>query len=149
MKKQFVVWSDQFSIGVKAIDEQHKGLFALTNDLYDACQEKGGVAVEHFKGVLQKAVGYVAMHFSTEETIMKNTRDPNYNSHKKEHDLFVKKVMKEANNLAQGGSDAPEIFMNFLRDWISKHVTNTDIKIGQHIAGLREKGLLKIDVNSS
>jgi hemerythrin len=53
--------------------------------------------------------------------------------------------MKEAANLNQGGDDAPEIFMNFLRDWISKHVLGTDIKVGQHIVSLKEKGMLELD----
>jgi len=147
MREPFVVWDDQYSIGVETVDEQHKGLFTLTNDLYDACMEAGGgVASEHFKDVLQKAVGYVAMHFSTEEKIMQTTKDPNYDEHQREHDIFVRKVMKEAANLDGGGEDAPEIFMNFLRDWISKHVTGTDIKIGQHIASLKEKGALADDI---
>jgi len=145
MNQPFVEWNDRFSIGVETVDEQHKGLFTLTNDLYDACQREGGVATEHFKSVLQKAVNYVAMHFSTEEKIMQKTEDPNYEDHQKEHDLFVKKVMKEAVGLDQGGDDAPEIFMNFLRDWISNHVTGTDIKIGQHIADQKEKGLLNAE----
>ena len=143
MGQPFVVWEERFSIGVQTVDEQHKGLFDLTNDLHDACHENGGVATEHFKGVLQKAVSYVAMHFSTEEKIMQKTKDPNFEEHQREHDTFVRKVMKEASNLEHGGKDAPELFMNFLRDWISKHVTGTDIKIGQHIASQKEKGLLK------
>ena len=147
MNQPFVIWEDRFSIGVDIVDEQHKGLFALTNDLYDACRgDGGGVATDHFKEVLQKAVSYVAMHFSTEEKLMQQTNDPNYDEHQKEHDVFVRKVMREAAHLDQGGDDAPEAFMNFLRDWISQHVTGTDIKIGQHIASQREKGLLRADV---
>jgi len=145
MKKPFVVWDDKYSIGVQTVDEQHKGLFNLTNDLYDACQGNDVDAKEHFKEVLQNAVSYVAHHFSTEEQIMKQTADPNYASHQQEHDAFVNKVMEDAASLEDGDDDAPEVFMNFLRDWISKHVTGTDIKIGQHIAALKEKGILKAD----
>jgi len=145
MNQPFVVWDDRYSIGVETVDEQHKGLFALTNDLYEACQGSGAVASEHFKGVLQKAVSYVAQHFSTEEEIMKKTDDPGYDEHQKEHDLFVRKVIKEASALEQGGEDAPMVFMNFLRDWIAKHVTGTDIKIGQHIEALKKKGVLRAD----
>ena len=144
MKEPFVIWDDRFSIGIEAVDKQHKGLFALTNDLHDACQGTG--AGDHFKDVLQKAVSYVAMHFSTEEKIMQKTNDPNYSAHQTEHDLFVRKVMEEAANLDQRGDDAPELFMNFLKGWISEHVTGTDIKIGQHIASQKEKGLLEANV---
>ena len=145
MKEPFVVWDDKYSIGIETIDEQHKGLFALTNELHDACGEKGGVCSEHFKEALKKAVNYVALHFSAEEDIMQETNDPYYDEHKSEHDLFVKKVVREAAQLEQAGDDAPEVFMNFLRTWISEHVTGTDIKIGRHIAALKANGALKAD----
>ena len=145
MKQAFVTWEDRFSIGVDIVDEQHRGLFNLTNDLYDAYWEDGGVAAEYFKEVLQKAVSYVLEHFNNEENIMKKTNDPNYEAHQAEHGLFVKNVMKEAASLGGGDDEAPELFVNFLRDWISNHVTVTDIKIGQHIAALKAKGELAPD----
>jgi len=144
MKQPFVVWSDQYSIGVESVDEQHKGLFALTNELYDVCHGSSA-AIENFKTVLEKAVNYVVLHFNNEERIMKETNDPNYEAHQEEHGLFVKTVMKEAANLEGGNDDAPEVFVSFLRDWIAKHVTGTDIKIGQHITNLKEKGELSAD----
>ena len=145
MKQPFVVWDDRYSIGVESVDEQHKGLFDLTNDLYDACQGSYAAAIENFKEVLQKAVSYVLEHFNNEENIMKKTNDPNYEAHQAEHGLFVKNVMKEAASLGGGDDEAPELFVNFLRDWISNHVTVTDIKIGQHIAALKAKGELAPD----
>ena len=136
MRKSFVVWEDRFCIGVETVDNQHKGLFAMTNDLHEACMGTG--ATERFKDVLQKTVSYIGVHFSTEEKIMQETKDPNYEEHQHQHDFFVKKVIEEAARLEEGGTDAPEIFMNFLRDWISNHVTVTDKKIGQHIAAQKE-----------
>jgi len=143
MGKSFVVWDDKFSIGVETVDDQHKGLFAMTNDLYEACM--GAQAAEYFKEVLQKAVSYIAMHFGTEEKIMQETKDPNYEEHRKEHDLFVREVMQEASRFNEGDTSAAEAFMNFLRGWVLNHVTVTDIKIGQHIAQLKSKGLLNKD----
>ncbi|MCL2599967.1 MAG: bacteriohemerythrin [Treponema sp.] len=138
MKTPFVVWQDRYSIGIEEIDEQHRGLFALTNDLYDACQDGGTVLGKHFQETLQKAVTYVTMHFNAEERIMTETRDPNFESHQQEHDDFVKKVMEEASKLETGVA-TPQAFMEFLRDWISIHVTGTDVKIGQHVASLKGK----------
>ena len=146
MKQPFAIWDDRYSIGIKIVDDQHKELFAIANDLYDACQGANAVTTEHFKEVLQKAVNYVALHFSTEERIMKKTNDPEFEMHQTEHDMFVKKVMEEAAGLNHGDEDAPELFMTFLRNWISDHVTGTDIKIGQHVEDLRKKGLLKEDM---
>jgi len=47
VKQPFVVWDDRFSIGIGTVDDQHKGLFTLTNDLHDAYQKTD--TVEHFK----------------------------------------------------------------------------------------------------
>jgi hemerythrin-like metal-binding protein len=145
VEKQFVVWDDKYSIGVKDVDEQHKELFKLTNELYEACTSRGAAAVEHTKSALQKAVSYVVMHFSMEESLMERFSDPNFESHKEEHDLFVREVIKDAANLEQMGEEASVAFMNFLKGWISKHVTGTDIKIGHHIAALKAQGVLKPD----
>ncbi|MCL2602463.1 MAG: bacteriohemerythrin [Treponema sp.] len=143
MKQLFVEWNDQYSVGVQTIDEQHKGLFALTNELNDARQEHCTATSECFKEILQKAISYIALHFTTEEKIMQKIDDPDYESHKVAHDLFVKKVMEEEANFNRGVPNTPEIFMRFLRDWIADHIICTDIKIGQRIAALKKNGTLK------
>jgi hemerythrin len=40
-----MIWSDNFSVGVSSIDEQHKELFHRTNRLLEACQEGRGKEV--------------------------------------------------------------------------------------------------------
>ena len=37
--QHYVVWKDAFSVGSETIDSQHKGMFGLLNDLYNALQE--------------------------------------------------------------------------------------------------------------
>jgi len=44
MQKPFVVWSGQFSVGVKTADELHRGLFDLANGLHAA----GASIATHF-----------------------------------------------------------------------------------------------------
>ena len=146
MKGQFVEWDDRYAVGVATIDGQHMELFRFTNDLYDACQQNDAGVTKQFKETLQKAVRYVAEHFRTEEQIMQQTKMPELEAHKSEHDLFVRKVMKEAANLDGGGGDAPELFVRFLKDWISSHVTATDVKIGEHIARQKAEGLIAADI---
>ena len=145
MKKQFVEWSDKYSIGVETVDKQHKGLLVLTNELYDACQIDNPALDKNFKDTLQKAISYANMHFGTEEKIMTQTQDPNLSAHLDEHNAFVKKILEGAANLEASPKSASEDFVRFLRDWILNHVANTDVKIGQHIKQLKEKGVLKME----
>ncbi|MCL2382168.1 MAG: bacteriohemerythrin [Treponema sp.] len=143
MRQPFVAWDDKYAIGVQSIDDQHKGLFELLNELHEASERGEGTAVtDCFKDALQKAVNYAATHFSAEEEIMQETGDPNYDEHQKEHNAFVRKVMEGAAAIGQERGESLGTFMDFLQDWILKHVTGVDIKIGRHIAGLKEKGLL-------
>ena len=37
--EKFISWNDKISVGIQEIDEQHKRLVALINNLYDAMVE--------------------------------------------------------------------------------------------------------------
>ena len=37
---RFLQWSEEISVGVEELDEQHKVLVNLINDLHDAMQER-------------------------------------------------------------------------------------------------------------
>ena len=145
MNNPFVEWNDRYSVGVGTVDKQHMGLITLTNELYEACQTENPALNKHFKDTLQKAISYANMHFGTEEKIMTQTQDPNISAHLDEHNAFVKKILEGAATLETSPKSTSEDFVRFLRDWILNHVATTDVKIGQHISQLKEKGVLKMD----
>ncbi|MCL2558536.1 MAG: bacteriohemerythrin [Treponema sp.] len=132
MKQKFIEWADSLTVGVEEIDEQHKGLIDVTNNLYEAYQD--GAVIERFRETLQIALDYVTNHFSTEEKIMREIRYPEYEIHCKEHDLFVAEVTKGAASIAGNLSDTAEEFMLFLKRWIAEHITRTDKRIGEYLA---------------
>jgi hemerythrin len=123
---ELVSWSPTFSVGVKIIDDQHKELLNLTNDLFNHSTGDPEQEAEYFNKVIHQAVDYVKVHFATEEKIMKATRFDGYTAHKQEHDVFVLttvEAVKEFNvskkiNLVQ--------FTRFLKDWILTHIAVMD-----------------------
>jgi hemerythrin len=88
INKTYVTWSNSYSIGIKIIDDQHKGLLDFVNDLFSHSTGNERDELAYFREVIQQAVQYVKNHFQTEEKLMITTNYPGYAEHKKAHDKF-------------------------------------------------------------
>ena len=74
-----VTWSDQYSINVGEIDDQHQKILELVNDLHNAvesCIEKETLRVK-----LSALVDFTDLHFSTEDQLMKKHGYPGMKAH--------------------------------------------------------------------
>jgi hemerythrin len=59
--ERFVEWSDDLSVGIEEIDNQHKVLVDLVNEMHAAIQQrKGSEAVQR---VLSKLADYTRIHY--------------------------------------------------------------------------------------
>lgn len=117
-------WDDSFSVKINSIDEQHKKLFEMINDFYDNINKRSNneLVLKLVKGMKT----YTLMHFSTEERYMKQYEYPNYEQHKKEHEAFIDKVNALEEKLKKESIVITFEITNFLKDWIKKHIQNTD-----------------------
>jgi hemerythrin len=123
---ELVSWSPTFSVGVKVIDDQHKELLKLTNDLFNHCVGDEEAERSYFKKVIGKAVDYVKVHFSTEEKIMTATKFSGYRDHKREHDTFVLTVVEQITAFNEGKAFTLLAFTKFLKNWILTHIAVSD-----------------------
>ncbi len=89
-----VTWSQTFSVGVRSIDNQHKELLDLVNDMYNHVVGDEKAERAYFKKVIDKVVEYVKVHFATEEKILKAIKFRGYAEHKRAHDAFIFKVIE-------------------------------------------------------
>jgi hemerythrin len=147
-KVEYVKWSDSYSMGIKLIDDQHKGLLELVNDLLNHSTGDEKQEREYFKAVIGQALDYVKVHFTTEEKYMRATRFPGYYEHKKIHDAFVLTVLDHVKDFEAGKRMVLINFSNFLKDWILGHVAITDVKYSEYfrkIATRKADGKLSIN----
>ena len=142
MPEKFVTWRDSYSIGIKVVDDQHKYLLELTNQLYYACAGDGGVIEDKFRDTVQSAVEYVGVHFATEEKLMDRTNYPDSVVHKNEHKMFVQKVLESVKAFEEGKNYTPNAFVRFLREWILDHVAMVDKKFGDYLVAMKKEGRL-------
>jgi hemerythrin len=138
--EDFVKWEDRYALGIPIIDAQHKELLRLTNALFVACQD--GSANDIFRETIKGTVKYVAEHFSTEELMMERIKYPERAEHKKQHEVFVQKVLEEVHNFESGRTFVPNTFVRFLKDWVLTHIAMSDKKYAEYIMHLKKAGKL-------
>lgn len=121
-----IAWEDKLSVNIELLDEQHKGLVALINTLYDSA--KSGQVISVLESISTELVNYTVTHFKTEEELFQEHGYPESEQHKKEHELFTKYVSDLKDNLNHGKSfEFPEL-IKFLLKWLYEHILVTDKK---------------------
>jgi hemerythrin len=133
MSDDIVVWDDIYSVGVPHIDEQHKMLVLLINDLFQILQSDDGSAKVTLVKAFNKAADYAKTHFQEEEEYMKQINYPNYPEHKKEHETFMAEVWDQFLKFQNNNLMFIEL-PRFLKKWLLNHIAVTDKKYGQYKA---------------
>jgi len=121
-----ITWSNTFACGIKIIDDQHKSMVNLVNDMYNHITGNEWEEQEYLRRVLTTAVKYIRVHFTTEERIFIGTKFVGYLEHKKEHDHFILTVTDRIKEFQSGKRVSLTSFTNFLKDWILTHIAVMD-----------------------
>ncbi len=122
----FIKWNDNYSVKVSEVDNQHKKLIGLVNQLYDAM--RAGKGREALEPVLTELVNYTAYHFSTEEQLFRDHGYPDFEKHKKIHDDLTRKARDLKKTFDQGNKMITIDVMLFLSNWWNIHILEEDKK---------------------
>lgn len=117
-------WDETFSVGVKEIDLQHQKLMAMINKLHDAM--KLGKGSEILGSLLGELIDYAHTHFSNEEKYFKKFNYEQAATHEVAHHRFTEKVLNFQADFNKGNTDLSIDIMNFLKDWLTKHIKGVD-----------------------
>lgn len=131
-----LTWQERYSVGIREIDEQHKQLIKMINDLNDAML--AGKAKEVLLPVLNKLANYCVSHFAVEEKMFDTHAYPETADHKEKHHKMTSKVKALIAEVQSGKSTIGIEVMNFLKNWLDKHIMETDKKYGPY---LNSKGI--------
>ncbi|TQV89893.1 bacteriohemerythrin [Aliikangiella coralliicola] len=119
-----VTWSDELSVGIQEIDEQHKVLVNLLNQLYNAIVHQHGN--EDAKEILGRLLEYTRVHFAVEESLMRILGYPDYDEHKKHHELLLNEVKMLGEKVMNGKKAIGFELLHFLKKWLTKHIMEED-----------------------
>ena len=135
MDEDSVVWDDVFSVGFEPIDNQHKELVKMTNELFDRSKQGAAVADKAFLQTIKKAADYARDHFSDEDKYMVQAGFPNLSEHRKQHDDFLATVIKAMQEF-ETGNTAPIELARFLKKWLLNHIAVSDKQYAPYLAKL-------------
>ena len=124
MSREFLAWSEDLSVGIQEIDEQHKVLAGLTNCLFnEAILNKGDPAV--IESILNELIQYTIIHFSVEESLFRIFNYPEADAHQMHHSQLKREVFEIKEKFNKGETVDLEL-MHLLRDWLTKHIKIED-----------------------
>jgi hemerythrin len=127
-----LAWTDKLSVGVNVLDEDHKRLVAMVNQLYDAMQ--AGHGKDSLSPILDGLIQYTKMHFAREEKFFAQTSYPAAVAHKQEHDKLTHQVQDIQGKYASGATTALSLeVMQFLKNWLVQHIQGSDQKYRPHL----------------
>ncbi len=124
MNLEKINWTDDLSIGNTNIDNEHKQLIEICNELVNL-SELNRNRVE-FAKILSKLIDYSLKHFRKEETYMYAFGYPKSTEHIQYHKDFKYKVTTYYDELFR--SDPPELIeiTTFIKEWWVNHISHVD-----------------------
>jgi hemerythrin len=131
-------WSDEFNVGIEEIDEQHKVLVNLLNQLHEAIREHRGKATS--REILNRLAEYTRTHFLLEESLMRLTHYPGFEIHKGQHEELIQQVVALQEKLDKENATITFELLHFLKTWLTQHINDSDKRFGGHFqkAGLQQ-----------
>jgi hemerythrin len=128
-----VTLSKDMEVGVLEIDTQHKELVDRLNAL--TSMEHDVDSREESQKTLNMLEEYIVKHFADEEELQRKNKYPEYESHKKMHQLFIDEFEKLKKEFADNGHSLKFTMdlNNSLINWIVKHIKSADVELGKFL----------------
>ena len=124
-----ILWQKQYSVGVIEIDDQHKKLFEMLQELQSSLNnEHTNIVVNK---ILKELVKYTQIHFRDEERLMLQIKYNDYVNHSKKHVEFVDTIKRILMCISKGEDFTAHDLMDILKHWLIDHVMNEDMKVGK------------------
>lgn len=129
--RRFVSWDDKLSVGIQVIDDDHKRLLTLINNLQTAVYYPTGEAFE--RQALKELVDYTKYHFQREEELMASHEYPDFEAHKRQHEEMIARVQRFLESYEQNREGTIEEMTGFLKSWLLNHIAGTDQKYSPYL----------------
>lgn len=120
-----MIWDPSFSVGAEMLDEQHKGFFAIINQLIE--EPDAAYSSEKISDLLTSATKYAVEHFRDEEAYLEAIKYPDLQMHKMAHKKFLVKI-SNATMLVMEKKDGPTDLLEYLSGWLVNHILVLDVK---------------------
>lgn len=125
-------WKEQFSLGVAAMDREHKELVDAMNHVHELATSGADKAA--IDAAITHLVDLTKRHFDDEERHMEKIDYPDLSRHRRIHKDMLRKVGAHHQVFQAGNGEVDPRFFDFLVHWLAAHICHIDRKYARHPA---------------
>lgn len=126
-----IKWDDSYSVNIALIDNQHKKLIDMINQLSEAMLQ--GKSKDILGTILDKMTHYATVHFTTEEKYFEKFAYKGADVHNMQHSEFIKRVKEFRTSYNDGAALLSMDIIDFLRNWLKHHIQVSDKKYSKFL----------------
>ena len=120
-------WRTEYSVGVAAVDDEHRELISLINVLYERMDARSSITeIESGLGDIYKAI---AMHFALEERIMADARYDELAQHKDDHEDLLDQLSDLMDSFVKDPLVGSGRLEDELSAWFTHHFATPDARL--------------------
>jgi hemerythrin len=131
-----IVWKDSYSVGLEAVDHEHREMIELINELHDGLSEEEEPDVTAFLGEIFRAV---SAHFALEERFMREHRYDRLDEHKEAHEELLEEIRDIMDGYEADPDGASGQLSERLDRWFTEHFRTHDARL-HHRLGSHDHG---------
>ena len=131
-----IEWTDDLSVGSESIDEDHRLLIRIVNQLHEAIETRADRST--IGDLLGRLAEYTADHFAEEEQIMRRVRYPHTDQHVQQHGALLDRLGELFHQFELGNIDVTPRTTEFLSDWVLTHLKSQDRDLGIYLSQRQE-----------
>jgi hemerythrin len=137
----FIVWTSEMSVDVKMLDNDHKRLAILINDLHDGLM--AGRDSKDLERTFDELVAYSRVHFAHEERILDEADYSGAAEHRLEHEQKIKLLLtlQVLFQIAKDSADYLDI-LDQLKEWLFTHMERSDKQFVTHLKATGVESIL-------
>ena len=132
-KKNTYEFTDKYLTGIEMIDEEHKELFRIINEIQSILTDE--YSTDNYDDIirlLEELRSYTKSHFKDEEEYMESIQYKGLEAQKVAHEMFISRLDAiDLNEIDAHQEDTLEKLMAFLTEWLVNHILHMDKKIAQ------------------
>lgn len=127
-------WGSNYLTGILAVDEQHKVLVDIINNIGDLASQED-IPHHNIEREIQALLAYTDYHFSDEEEMMQQAGifGQHLDHHKTLHQSFLNEVASLNSDKPADDPAAMEHLLDFLIHWLAYHILGIDKNMARQI----------------
>ncbi len=123
---EIINWRDEFSVGVKEMDDQHKKLIEMVNKLI--AEQKNLTDQKTIADLLTEMTDYAQVHFRAEEYLMAEYDYDQKTLQEQQHQDFIDKTIAFYSASDVGPNILSTALLDYLATWLIGHILKEDMK---------------------